>query len=254
MARTVCSTPAAFKAAWSEQYRSVAKRVASLLPGKEGRIVELGGGRGQLSIPLMQLAPSFQVVVVDTYAGRYLRDRQRLLLSAHSLDLEDRITAIRGDALSWLRMQPVGGLDAIVSSEMLPEITSSELSGFFAECHRCLRPGGATVHVFLSPVARNKRQALLIEADSDPRWTSHPPEEWFSPPPRLIVREMKTAGFRIVKMGKIRSGLVARHFAARQILEDFAVQPGFWKAHRDFLTSRGLEIPDWVIASGKKAG
>lgn len=91
-----------------------------------------------------------------------MRDRQSLLSSTKSLGLADRTSAIRDDTLGWLKRQPVDGFDAIVSSEMLPEMTSSGLSDIFAECHGCLRAGRVTLRTFLSPIARNKRQGLLV--------------------------------------------------------------------------------------------
>ncbi len=39
-----------------------------------------------------------------------------------------------------------------------------------SECYRVARPGGLTVHSFLSPIARNRRHRLLIDADSNPKW------------------------------------------------------------------------------------
>jgi hypothetical protein len=123
---------------------------------------------------------------------------------------------------------------------------------FIPECYRVLRRGGITVHSFLSPTSRNSRQRLLIEADTKPRWTKTPPKEWFSPKPDLVVSTLRRSGFRNVRVKRVKSNLVIRADAAKYLLEDWDVKSSFWGKYHSRLTTAGLEIPDWVIISGRK--
>jgi hypothetical protein len=59
-------------------------------------------------------------------------------------------------------------------------------------------------------IARNPRQKLLIEADSNPVWTYTPPKEWFSPKPELVTRELRKSGFHRIRRITIRSHLIMK--------------------------------------------
>jgi SAM-dependent methyltransferase len=222
------------------------------MPRAGTQAVDLGGGRGQLTIPVAQLARGYRFLVVDRFEGPYARSRRRLGSAAAALGLSDRIAVRRAEALAWLQAQPSGGFDAILSGEFLPELTSATMQEVLQECHRCLRPAGTCVHLFLSPTPRNKRQSLFIEADADPRWSKRPPVEWFSPPPRLVAAQLRAAGFTGVATERSPSGVAVRGDAARDVLSKMAVKAAFVQAHGAFLDARGLEVPDWVVAVGRK--
>ncbi|HKI76775.1 MAG TPA: hypothetical protein VKA28_06220 [Candidatus Bathyarchaeia archaeon] len=123
---------------------------------------------------------------------------------------------------------------------------------FFAQCHRVTKPGGFTVHSFLSPEPGNARQKRLIEADSNTKWTKTPSLEWFSPSPGIVVDYLRSAGFRRLRQIRLKSGLVIRSKAARQLLKDWDIRRSYWKLHSGTLEMDGLEIPDWIIVGGIK--
>jgi hypothetical protein len=123
---------------------------------------------------------------------------------------------------------------------------------FLSECHRVARPGGLTVHAFLSPITRNRRQRLLIEADSNPKWTKTPPKEWFSPKPVLVMSELRRAEFQNIRAQRIKSNLLIRAEAARHLLKRWDVRSSFWEKYEGRLLREGLEVPDWMIISGRK--
>jgi predicted SAM-dependent methyltransferase len=190
--------------------------------------------------------------VVDTFTGAYtgtLRQLNKALLRAR---LKNRVKVYRADYLAWFWDQYSDSYAGVISSEFLPEIDSYELSMFLPECYRVLRPGGLTVHSFLSPMARNRRQRLMIEADSNPKWTKTPPKEWFSPKPTVVLSELREVGFRDLHIEKIESNLVIKSDAVRNFLHSWDVRDSFWEKHTEELASEGLEIPDWAIVSGRK--
>ena len=166
--------------------------------------------------------------------------------------LKARVKVHIADYLDWLWEEFSDKYTGVISSEFLPEIDSYELSMFISECYRVLRPHGITVHSFLSPTPRNSRQRLLIEADTDPTWTKTPPREWFSPKPTLVASKLMRGGFLDVRVKRVRSNLITRAGAAKELLRSWDVRSSFWKTYNTRLVRGGLEIPDWLIISGLK--
>ena len=246
------SNPRDLAGAWSEQYARVAREIGAILPSKGGLLVEIGSGKGQLTIPLAKRATGYQVIALDRFKGPYSGDETRLLSAISRSRMKSRIKVVAADYHNWLKKQPESTYEAIISSEFLPEIDSKRTRDFCAECFRRLKTGGLTVHAFLSGQPRNVRQKRLIEADADPEWTKTPPMEWFSPRRELVLSYLRLAGFRKLHHSRLRSGLVVRSNAARMLLRDWEVRESYWKSHREELEKEGLEIPDWLIVSGSK--
>ncbi len=166
--------------------------------------------------------------------------------------LNARITVVMSDYVAWLTRQQDSKFDGVISSEFLPEITSRRMGRFFAECCRVTKHGGFTVHSFLSPKPGNDRQKRLIDADSNPKWTKTPPLEWFSPSQVIVLDYLRSAGFRRLRQIRLKSGLVIRSKAARQLLKDWDIRRSYWKLHTGTLEKDGFEIPDWIIVGGIK--
>ncbi len=238
--------------AWSQQYARVAREIGANLPSGGGLLIEVGSGRGQLTIPLAKRASRYQIIALDRFRGPYSGDEARLHSAIARSRMKSRIRVVVGDHSKWLKKQTESTYEAIISSEFLPEIDSKLMRVFFAECYRVLKTGGLTVHSFLSGQPRNIRQKRLIEADADPEWTKTPPLEWFSPSRKLVLDYLKQAGFVRTRPVRLKSGLMIRSYAARQLLKDWDVRQTYWRSHREILETEGLEIPDWLIVSGVK--
>jgi cyclopropane fatty-acyl-phospholipid synthase-like methyltransferase len=175
----------------------LAKDFAGLLP-KSGIILEIGCGRGQLTIPLAKLVKN-RLLAVDSFVSTYSGARRKFLLALSKEKLKGRISMFKEDYRNFLSRQDNAQFEAVISSEFLPEIDSARTREFLYECHRVLKRAGVTVHSFLSPVPRTRRQRLLIEADTNPKWTKTPPAEWFSPTENLVTKELRLAGFKNVR-------------------------------------------------------
>lgn len=248
----IVSDQRGFDAAWREQYENLARKFATLLRHNRGTLVEIGSGRGQLTIPLSRLIPN-QIVAVDNYGPQYSTWHRAIVSVISKGKMKRRIRLVVSDYLDWLAKQESEKHSGIVSSEFLPDINSIAVRQLFSECYRILQLGGITIHSFLSPKGKNSRQRLSIVADSDPKWSRYPPEEWFSPPPSLVVRELRRTGFRKARHIQLKAGLTFRGAAAKLLLREWDVKEAFWRVHQDRLMSDGLEIPDWVIIFGQKA-
>jgi len=240
------------ESAWNMQYEKLGQSFGQMIPRKRGVLVEVGCGKGQLTIPLARRVSGYQIVVVDNFQGPYAGSRMRLFSAIARGRMKGRIKVVNSDYQAWLARQPSSRYDGVVSSEFLPEIGARDTRSFFADCHRVTKRGGFTIHSFLSAKPRNARQRLLIEADSDPRWTKTPPVEWFSPPNQLALRDLRKAGFNNVRLVKVKSGLIVCSNAARRLLKEWDVKDAFWRTHRRTLEENGIEIPDWIIVKGTK--
>jgi len=248
----LASSSTQLKTAWSRQYARLAEEFASLLPPGGGVVVEMGCGRGQLTVPLLELASRYRFVAVDSYGGPYAEDRKALASVLARQGLKERIRIVASDCLDWLMEQQGRTYVGAISSELLPELDSTLMGEYLSQCHRVLKGGGVAANSFLSPIPRNRRQALVIEADSSAKWTRFPPREWFSPPPDLVVRQMKTVGFQRIRTTVFPSNLRVKGAAALSLLRRWKVKPKFWESYEGRLRREGLEIPDWIVISGRR--
>ncbi len=237
---------------YAHQYENLAREIADLVPSRSGILAEIGCGKGQLTIPLAKLLHRHRFNVVDTFSGAYSGTLSQLNKALSGAKIHSRVKVHTSDYLDWLWEEFSDKYVGVISSEFLPEIDSYGLSMFLAESYRVVRPGGLTVHSFLSPTTRNPRQRLLIEADTKPIWTKTPPKEWFSPKSAFVVSKLKRTGFRDVRVKRVKSNLIIRAGAAKEFLRSWDVRSSFWKTHKTRLVRTGLEIPDWLIISGLK--
>lgn len=245
------SDPAEISGAWEEEYARLARIVSDYLPRPRRRVIELGCGAGRLTIPLAISSKGATLSAVDSFRGPYKEGCRELLQKLGRAGLKGRVTVIRADGLRWLDRQKAQYSDAVVSSELLPELTFAEMANLFANAFRVIRNGGITAHLFLSPTGRNPQQRLLIRADSDPRWTRRPPREWFSPPPRIVASALGAAGFTRVKTRLFRSRIRLEGEAAGYQLRTWGVRAAMLRRHRPQIEA-GVELPDWVIARGQR--
>ena len=241
------------KAVWSKQYVSLAHVFASALGTKHITVVEIGCGRGQLTVPLAKRAENIQFVLVDRFLGtNYSKNYRTLTRNLRKTRLTERAHTVVSDYMKWVTTQDNDTYDAIISSEFIPEIDSSDTHELIRECYRILKPEGITIHSFLSPTPRNLRQRLLITADSNPLWTNTPPKEWFSPKPWQIIRELRESGFHRILKTILRARLIMKANAAESWLRSAEVKTSFYQEYKEQLNESGLEVPDWVVVSGVK--
>ncbi|HZY94199.1 MAG TPA: class I SAM-dependent methyltransferase [Candidatus Bathyarchaeia archaeon] len=247
----IVSDPADIESSWHQLYERLVSKVASILPAR-GEFIEVGCGKGQFTIPLLRKLPNCRIVAVDRFEGPYHGDRSDLTAAINRSRLRARVRIVKGDFLDWMTAQVGPKYDAVVSNDFVAEIDSKGLRTFLSECHRILKPGGISVHSFLSPKPQNRRQRRLIEADSNPKWTKDPPLEWFSPAESLVIHLLKLAHFKKVQRSVLRSELVFRSIAARDLLKSWGVRQSYWQLNRRILEREGLEVPGFSITSALK--
>jgi tRNA G46 methylase TrmB len=67
----IIDDPRKVENAYDHQYENLARKIANLVLAKRGIFVEIGGGKGQLTVPLAKLLPRLRFIVVDTFSGAY---------------------------------------------------------------------------------------------------------------------------------------------------------------------------------------
>ena len=250
----VVTDTSGLEAAWSGQYVRLSHVFSDAIGIKKQRVVEIGCGRGQLTLPLAKRARNVRFVLVDRFVGtNYSTNYRKLVGLLKKTKLAKRAEIIVSDYMKWLNEQPDCTYEAVISSEFLPEIDATGTHHFMQQCYRVLKPEGVTAHSFLSPTPRNIGQALLITADSNPVWTRTPPKEWFSPKPELVVREMRRSGFHRIRKTALKARMTMKADAAKIFLRNAEVRASFYRSHRWLLNESGLEVPDWVVVSGVKS-
>ncbi len=201
---------------------------------------------------MAKLTLNHKITAMDRFRGPNSGDYRLLRLALLHGNLKSRIRVVVDDYAKWLSKQQNESCDAIISSEFLSEVDFEEMKHFISECYRILKPNGITIHSFLSPIPRSSSQRLLIEADSNPKWTKFPPKEWFSPRQELVLKQLKQAGFRKIRGVNVRNNIIIKADAAHILLRSWGVRNSFWKSYKNLLVSEGLEIPDWAISTGLK--
>ena len=240
--------------AWIAVRGRLVRTIARSFPPSVKSILEVGSGSGEITVPLATSFPDVAITAVDPFKGPYSRDRVKLLAGLNRVGAGRRVRVITRNAVPWVSRSRADRFDVVLSSEFLPEIDTAQMQRFFHGCYRLLRPGGTTAHLFLSPNPSRPRQILVIEADSDSRWTVHPPRAWFSPPPARVVEALASARFRDARAHHYAGGLVARGEAARTLLTQWGVRTSFARTYAHRLSKEGLELPDWIVAVGTKPG
>ena len=129
------SDPEDLEFAWDQQYARLAERFSRMLSKQRGVLVEIGCGKGQLTIPLAEKLPRCQIIGVDRFRGTYSQAQTELLSNLASLGKNLAIKVIVSDYQAWLSNQQNSKYDAIISSEFLPEIDSKSMRGFFVESY-----------------------------------------------------------------------------------------------------------------------
>jgi S-adenosylmethionine-dependent methyltransferase len=112
-------------------------QVAGALPAPPARVVDAGGGTGQLAVPLA--AAGYQVTVVDTSAAMLATCQQRA--AAEGRDASARLATVQGDAADVAGLLGPASQDAAVCHDVLAGVDEpAELLGALAAV---LGEGGA---------------------------------------------------------------------------------------------------------------
>ena len=209
-------------------------------------ILEVGAGRGQLTIPLVRRLErtrgDFRLIALDTSAGPYEGALETLKRDLRKEKLEDLVTVVNGDVRNMSAMG-TESVDMIISNETLCELNREGLEKAVQEFHRILKPFGEMGHGELIPVAENEAQKLVIDANANSTETSLPKPEWFSPFSDEVAVLMHRTGFKNIRTEYLETKVEMDYDTAISKLKEWTVHPSWVEEHLNDLKRFGLELP-----------
>lgn len=142
------------------------------------RVVDLGGGSGGLAVPLAELG--HQVTVVDPSPDALASLQRR----AREVGVDQRITAVQGDAATLPELVPGNGADLVTCHGVLEVLDDdAAITAAAASLASVLTPGGVLslvvaqrlAAVFARALAGRFEQAQAVLTSDDGRWGSADP-------------------------------------------------------------------------------
>jgi SAM-dependent methyltransferase len=233
--------------AYSLMYeRLVSLLIENLDFERASAIVEVGAGRGQLTIPLVRRLKrskgDFRLVALDTSTGPYKDALEALKRDLRKEKLEDLVTVVNGDVKNMIAIE-AESVDIIISNETLCELNREGLEKAFQEFHRILKSLGEMGHGELILVAENEAQELVINANGYSTETSLPKSEWFSPYSGEVAALMHRTGFINIRTEYLETRVKMDYDTAISKLKEWTVNPSWVEEHLNDLKRFGLELP-----------
>lgn len=226
------SKPEEIENALFEYHLELASIILTKLQKKSlKRIVEIGAGSGNLTIPLMRgLENDFEkYYCVDSFFGPYEQDRKTL---ESKLKPNEKIEILNIDAKEMDKT--LSNIDLVIGHEVLCDLNSKQLEKVMSACFNILREGGMFIHSELSPFTSSKAEELVQIAN---KFSKEPisDSKWFSPGADELAGLAKSNGFRRVNVEYRKIPLKFKKEAALDMVKT-------WKTKREFLDNYGGDV------------
>jgi ubiquinone/menaquinone biosynthesis C-methylase UbiE len=243
------------EAAYGKWYGDLAKCMLELVSLKDMSIVlEAGCGSGRLTVPLAVRVPrECKIIGYDLSSGPYEGSMEILRRAVARERLRGVVEIMEGDVRDMKNVDSES-VDLIVSHDLFCDLDRTGLELALKEFYRILRNKGQMVHAELSPLAENRAQELLIEADRRYSLESVLPDGtyWFSPTAEDVAVLMHRMGFRNIRVQYFETDLRLGYEVALYQLKQWKIDSRFAEEHEKDLRDRGLEFPlEHVIACEK---
>jgi cyclopropane fatty-acyl-phospholipid synthase-like methyltransferase len=228
---------------WREGYTRLAEFTSSLLPNSsQSTIVELGCGRGQLTIPLARFYNG-EIVCVDM--SKICMETLQKTVDASGID--DRIDLITSGAED---IQLNGAkFDAVLSNFFVGWLSQDAAQRVMEKTFDLLREGGITIHSDFIPEAHSPAQAIAIEQGKSVNNFS-PSAKWWNPNEFSDV--LRESGLKEIKIESFDWNLKFKYEDAVEQLKSWGARPVFISSKKRELRDYGLEIPKSFVLSARK--
>ncbi|MFX1286293.1 MAG: class I SAM-dependent methyltransferase [Promethearchaeota archaeon] len=209
-------------------------------------ILEGGCGRGQLTIPLINLIEkkihNYQYFAVDLSSGPYEHALDSLREKIAIKEWDTRIEVLEGDVTA------INGVtdeffSLILSNELFCDLGRMGLNKALSEFYRILKSNGQMCHSELIPFPANYPQELFIKADSYSIETVTSEYEWFSPCADEVIALMYKTGFREFKVKYFETNIKLAFNDALEELKGWHIDEGFIHTYENELKEHGIEYP-----------
>lgn len=219
-------------------------------------ILEGGCGRGQLTMPLINLIENklhnFKYFALDLSSGPYENALNALKRKIFKSKLEKRVEVVEGDVTS-INVVEDDYFSLIVSNELFCDLGQVGLEKALQEFYRVLKPNGQMCHSELISFPSNFPQEIFIKADSYSTETLTSEYEWFSPCADEVVALMHKTGFREFKVRYFETKVQLAFNDALEELQGWHIDESFFENNINDLKKHGIEYPlSHVIYCRKK--
>ena len=218
--------------AWSIYYTRLAKHFVAAVGERRLRVVlEAGCGKGQLTIPFLQMLPKgVRMIAIDSSRGPYTGWLTELKSNLRDEGLEERVQVIKTDVRGIRGVRDMS-VDLVFSNELLCDLPyDRDLEDALGEFRRVLRPHGLMVHGEWSSFSAVEPQAFLVK-----HWPSWSPDQLFP-----IMRRYGFGGFGVSYFD------TTIHFGYENAvgeLRSWGADNRFLKRHEKLLKEEGLDLP-----------
>ncbi len=226
------NNPADIPIAYSRYYALLADVFSRMIkPGRPQIILEVGCGKGQLTLPLLDRLPrKTRLIGVDSSRGPYTRWLDELELRVDQRRLADRVHLVKADARN-MRSISRASIDTLVSNELVCDLPREhQLEKALKEFRRVLRPGGKMIHGEWSSSPYLKDQPFMAE-----HWPTWNPDQLFNQLQRLDYRGVKVTYFDTT--------IWFRDKAAIEEVRTWGASPKLIKSHDRALKRSGIRLP-----------
>lgn len=203
------------------------------------RIVEIGAGTGNLTLPLLkELDNDFEnYYCVDSYAGPYEHDKKVL---ESKVKPYEKIEIINKDAREIDGL--LSNIDLVIGHEVLCDLNSKQVEKVMSACYYILRDGGMFIHSELSPFAASKAEKLVHMANE---YCEEPISDtgWFSPSADELGVTAKSIGFKSVSVEYKKIPLKFTQEAALDMLKRWKIKKEFMDKYGSEIFKTGIEYP-----------
>jgi len=209
-------------------------------------ILEVGCGKGQLTIPLAEKLKEnikdFKIIAFDACTRPYKGVLDTLKGKIQRRGLDKNIVIVEGDVrnMNTINDESVG---FIISNELFCDLNREGLLKALEEFYRILKPNGQMAHGELNSIPENPAQNLLIKSDSYSVETVTSQYEWFSPFSDEVAAFMHKIGFKDILVKYFETAVHLPFNNAIKQLKEWNIELGFIEKHKNDLKKHGLEFP-----------
>lgn len=209
-------------------------------------ILEGGCGRGQLTIPLINLIEKkiqkYQYFALDLSSGPYEKVINQLKEKLVTKKWKTKIKVLEGNITSIDAVKDEF-FSLIISNELFCDLGRIGLKKALTEFYRVLKYSGQMCHSELIPFPSNYSQELFIKADSYCVETVTPEYEWFSPCADEVVALMYKAGFSEFDVRYFEPNVILAFNEALEELQGWHIDEAFIHNYENELKEHGIEYP-----------
>jgi ubiquinone/menaquinone biosynthesis C-methylase UbiE len=219
---------------WKRGYERLAGHFSTMIPDSEDSLIlEIGCGRGQLTLPLSTRLRG-RIIALDDSPEVVATLGERLKNSGPSI----QITTVASDA-DGLHLGK-GSVDCVISNFFLGWVDKEKASRIMASIYEVLREGGVMIHSDFNPYPENSAQAFVLE-QGRPENNLDPSVRWWTPDEVCEIAGEK--GFKNTEISFFDWDLKFDYPLAIEQLKRWGAKPEFIRERERSLRNMGMELP-----------